>query len=148
MTVECISSGGRVRDGLSGSPKVAIVTGASSGIGLVGLEKQRPNNEEEVPVVLLHGTSGQSEDWSQVVEQLTKHRPVIRLDYAEPVAGTDSVDAPRVSDFADRVGAAAGAGGRHLFSLVGFSLRGAAATFIWAGVSMVVRSVVLGSGVP
>src|SRR5258707_11802642 len=50
-------------------------------LGLVGLEKQRPNNEEEVPVVLLHGTSGQSEDWSQVVEQLTKHRPATRLDY-------------------------------------------------------------------
>jgi hypothetical protein len=24
---------------------------------------------EELPVVLLHGTSGQSEDWSQLVEQ-------------------------------------------------------------------------------
>ena len=41
----------------------------------------QPNNEEELPVVLLHGTSGQSEDWSQVVEQLTRHRPVIRLNY-------------------------------------------------------------------
>ena len=146
MTLECISSGGRVRDALSGSPKVAIVTGASSGIGLVGLEKQRPNNEEEVPVVLLHGTSGQSEDWSQVVEQLTKHRPVIRLDYAEPVAGTDSVDAPRVSDFADRVVAAAGAGGRHRFDLVGFSLGAAVATFIAAEYSEMVRSLVLVSG--
>ena len=102
MTLESISSGGRVRDALSGSPKVAIVTGASSGIGLVGLEKQRPNNEEEVPVVLLHGTSGQSEDWSQVVEQLTRHRPVIRLNYAEPVARTDSANTPRASDFAVR----------------------------------------------
>ena len=53
------------------------------------LEKHRPNNEEELPVVLLQGTSGQSEDWSQVVERLTRHRPVIRLNYAEPVAGTD-----------------------------------------------------------
>lgn len=44
-----------------------------------GLEKRRPNNEEELPAVLLHGTSGQSEDWSQVVEQLTRHHPVIRL---------------------------------------------------------------------
>src|SRR3984885_5400065 len=70
-------------------------------------EKHRPNNVEELPVVLLHGTSGQSEDWSQVVEQLTKHRPVIRLNYAEPVAGTDSANAPRVSDFANRVVAAA-----------------------------------------
>jgi hypothetical protein len=27
-----------------------------------GLEKRRPNNEEELPVVLLDGMSGQSED--------------------------------------------------------------------------------------
>jgi pimeloyl-ACP methyl ester carboxylesterase len=43
-----------------------------------GLETRRPKNEEELPVVLLHGTSGQSEDWSPVVEQLTRQRPVIR----------------------------------------------------------------------
>src|SRR5258706_6878304 len=94
------------------------------------LEKRRPNNEEELPVVLLHGTSGQSEDWSQVVEQLMRHRPVIRLNYAEPVAGTDSANAPRVSDFADRVVAAAGAGGWHRFDLVGFSLGAAGARTI------------------
>src|SRR5258705_13493578 len=97
-----------------------------------GPEKQRPNNEEHLPVVLLHGTSGQSEDWSQVVAQLTRHRPVIRLNYAEPVAGTDSANAPRVSDFADRVVAAAGAGGWHRFDLVGFSL-GAAGFTIFSG---------------
>ena len=55
-----------------------------------GLEKHAPNNEEDLPVVLLHGTSGQSEGWSQVVEQLRRDRPVIHLDYAEPVARTDS----------------------------------------------------------
>jgi pimeloyl-ACP methyl ester carboxylesterase len=77
-----------------------------------GPEKHQPNNEEDLPVVLLHGTSGQSEDWSQV----------IRLNYAEPVAGTDSANAPRVSDFAVRVVAAAEAGGMHRFDLVGFSL--------------------------
>src|SRR5258707_3921868 len=71
----------------------------------IGPEKH-PNNEEDLPVVLLHGTSGHSEDWSQVVAQLMRHRPVIRLNYAEPVAGTDSANAPRVSDFADRVVAA------------------------------------------
>ena len=87
-----------------------------------GPEKHRPNNEEDLPVVLLHGTSGQSEDWSQVVEQLTRQRPVIRLNYAEPVTGTDSANAPAVSDFAVRVVAAAEAGGRHRFDLVGFSL--------------------------
>jgi 3-oxoadipate enol-lactonase len=84
-----------------------------------GPEKHRPNNEEDLPVVLLHGTPGQSEDWSQTVEQLTSHRPVIRLNYAEPVASTDSANAPRVSAFADRVVAAAEAGGRHRFDFVG-----------------------------
>ena len=43
---------------------------------------------EELPVVLLHGTSRQAEDWSQVVEHLASHRSVIRPSYAEPVAGT------------------------------------------------------------
>ena len=52
---------------------------------------------EELPVVLLHGTSGQSEDWSKVVEQLASHRSVIRPRFAEPVARIDSVNAPRVS---------------------------------------------------
>ena len=88
-----------------------------------GPEKHQPNNEEDLPVLRLHGTSGQSEDWSQVVEQLTSHhRPVIRLNYAEPVTGTDSANVPAVSDFADRVVAAARAGGRHRFDLVGFCL--------------------------
>src|SRR6266481_913953 len=111
----------------------------------IGPEKH-PNNEEDLPVVLLHGTSGQSEDWSQVVEQLTSHRPVIRLNYAEPVTGTDSANAPAVSDFADRVVAAARAGGKHRFDLVGFSLGAGVATFIAAEYAEMVRSLVLVSG--
>src|SRR5258707_7500550 len=102
-----------------------------------GQKKHRPNNEEELPIVFLHGTSGQSEDWSQVVEQLTRHRHVIRLNYAEPVAGTDSANPPRVSDFADRVVAAAAAGGRHRFDLVGFSLGAAGWSFLSAEVFVV-----------
>jgi NADPH:quinone reductase-like Zn-dependent oxidoreductase len=46
---------------------------------------------------------------------------VTPLNYAEPVTGTDSANARRVSDFAVRVVAAAEAGGRHRFDLVGFS---------------------------
>jgi len=111
-----------------------------------GLEKHAPNNEEDLPVVLLHGTSGQSEDWSQVVEQLTSHRPVIRLNYAEPVTETDSANAPRVSDFADRVVAAAGTGGTHRFDLVGYSLGAAVAVSIAAEYPEMVRSLVLVSG--
>ena len=47
---------------------------------------------------------------------------MIRLNYAEPVTGTDSANAPAVSDFAVRVVAAAETGGRHGFDLVSFSL--------------------------
>jgi len=101
---------------------------------------------EELPVVLLHGTSGQSEDWPQVVEQLASHRSVIRPNYAEPVAGTDSGNAPGVSDFAERVVAAAGAGGRRRFDLVGYSLGAAVAAFIAAEYPGMVRSLVLVSG--
>jgi 3-oxoadipate enol-lactonase len=104
------------------------------------------NDEEELPVVLLHGTSGQSEDWSQVVEQLARHRRVIPLNYAESVAGTDSANLPRVSDFANRVVAAAKAGGTHRFDLVGYSLGAAVATSIAAEYSEMVRSLVLVSG--
>jgi 3-oxoadipate enol-lactonase len=111
-----------------------------------GSEMHRPNNDQELPVVLLHGTSGQSEDWSQVLEQLTSHRHVIRLNYGEPATGTDSANAPRVSDFADRVVAEARAGGRDRFDLVGFSLGAPVATLIAAEYPEMVRSLVLVSG--
>jgi pimeloyl-ACP methyl ester carboxylesterase len=71
---------------------------------------------------------------------------VIRLNYAEPTSGTDSANAPKVSDFADRVVAAAGAGGRPRFDLVGYSLGAAVATFIAAEHPEMVRSLVLVSG--
>jgi len=108
----------------------------------------KPNRRdfEKLPVVLLHGTSGRSEDWSQVVEQLASHRSVIRPNYGEPVAGTDSANAPGVSAFADRVVAAARAGGRDRFDLVGYSLGAAVATFIAAEHPEMVRSLVLVSG--
>ena len=45
MTLGSASSVGRVRDALSGRPKVAIVTGASSGIGLDRVLHVLPANE-------------------------------------------------------------------------------------------------------
>jgi 3-oxoadipate enol-lactonase len=71
---------------------------------------------------------------------------VIRVNYAEPTAGIDSANAPNVSDFADRVVAAAGAGGRPRFDLVGYSLGAAVATLIAAEHPEMVRSLVLVSG--
>src|ERR1700730_5102889 len=109
-------------------PRVAIQDSSAA----VGMNNSHGHDLEELPVVLLHGTSGQSEDWSQVVELVASHRSVIRPNYAEPVAGTDSANAPRVSDFADRVVAAARASGRDRFDVVGYSLGAAVATFIAA----------------
>ena len=39
MTLGSVSSSGRAQDALSGRPKVAIVTGASSGIGLEAVRR-------------------------------------------------------------------------------------------------------------
>jgi pimeloyl-ACP methyl ester carboxylesterase len=71
---------------------------------------------------------------------------VIPLNYAESVPGTNSENAPGVSDFADRVVAAAGAGGTHRFDLVGYSLGAAVAASIAAEYPEMVRSLVLVSG--
>jgi 3-oxoadipate enol-lactonase len=71
---------------------------------------------------------------------------VIPLIYAESVPGTDSENAPGVSDFADRVVAAAGAGGTHRFDLIGYSLGAAVAASIAAEYPEMVRSLVLVSG--
>ena len=71
---------------------------------------------------------------------------MIPLDYAESVPDTDSENAPGVSEFADRVVAAAGAGGTHRFDLVGYSLGAAVAASIAAEYPEMVRSLVLVSG--
>jgi pimeloyl-ACP methyl ester carboxylesterase len=71
---------------------------------------------------------------------------VIPLNYAESVAGTDRENTPGVSDFADRVVAAAGAGGTHRFDLVGYPLGAAVAASIAAEYPAMVRSLVLVSG--
>ena len=104
------------------------------------------NREQALPIVLLHGTSGESEDWSRVIGQLAKHRQVLRPHYAEPIAGIDSSNGPAVSDFAARVVAAARGDGSHRFDLVGYSLGAAVATFLAAEYSEMVRSLVLISG--
>jgi hypothetical protein len=37
--------------------------------------------EKDLPIVLVHGTMGKSEDWSRVVEELSNSRSVIRPIY-------------------------------------------------------------------
>jgi hypothetical protein len=46
-------------------------------------EKRYLVGEEDLPIVLMHGTMGKSEDWSRVVEELSHSRSVLRPDYIE-----------------------------------------------------------------
>jgi 3-oxoadipate enol-lactonase len=100
----------------------------------------------ELPIVLLHGTMGKSEDWSRVVEQLSGSRSVIRPNYIERAAGRNSTSALALKDLADEVVAAVRAEGEQRFDLVGGSLGAAVATCIAAEYPEMVRSLVLVSG--
>jgi 3-oxoadipate enol-lactonase len=109
-------------------------------------ERRYLNGERHLPIVLVHGTMGKSEDWSRVVEELSRSRSVIRPNYIERVAGRNSTNGLAVKDLADEVVAAARAEGQRRFDLVGGSLGAALATCIAAEHPEMVRSLVLVSG--
>src|ERR1700745_863903 len=102
--------------------------------------------EQDLPIVLVHGTMGKSEDWSRVVEELSNSRSVIRPNYIEPVAERNSTNELAIKDLADEVVAAVRAEGNQRFDLVGGSLGAAVATCIAAEYPEMVRSLVLISG--
>src|SRR3984893_6919588 len=108
-------------------------------------EKRYLIGEEDLPIVLLHGTMGKSENWSRVVEELSHSRSVIRPNYIERVAGS-STNELAIKDLADEVVAAVRAEGKQHFDLVGNSLGAAVATCIAAEYPEMVRSLVLVSG--
>jgi len=64
------------------------------------------NDDKDLPIVLVHGTMGKSEDWSRVVEELSNSRSVIRPNYIERVAGRNSTNELAIKDLADEVVAA------------------------------------------
>src|SRR3954466_7360537 len=111
-------------------------------------EKERRNliGKEDLPIVLLHGTMGKSEDWSRVVEELSNYRTVIRPNYMERIAKTNSTNELVIKDLADEVVAAVRAEGKQRFDLVGGSLGAAVAICIAAEYPEMVRSLVLVSG--
>lgn len=104
------------------------------------------SSDTELPIVLVHGTMGKSEDWSRVVEELSGSRPVIRPNYIERVAGRDSANALAIRDLADEVVAAVRPEGKRRVDLVGGSLGAAVATCIAAEYPEIIRSLVLVSG--
>ena len=95
---------------MANGKKVALVTEVSSDTAL--------------PIVLAHGTMGNSEDWSRVVEKLSSSRSVIRPNYIERVAGRESTKTPDIKDLAEEVVAAVRAEGKERFDLVGGSWSG------------------------
>jgi 3-oxoadipate enol-lactonase len=104
------------------------------------------SNNTELPIVLVHGTMGNSEDWSQVVDKLSGSRSVIRPNYIERVAGRNSTNVLTIKDLADEVVAATRAERKQRFDLVGGSLGAAVATCVAAEYPEMVRSLVLISG--
>ena len=109
-------------------------------------EKHYLIDENDPPIVLVHGTMGKSDDWSRVVEKLSNSRSVIRPNYIERVAETNSTNELAIKDLADEVVAAVRAEGKQRFDLVGGSLGAALATCIAAEYPEMVRSLVLVSG--
>src|SRR6267142_4966711 len=102
--------------------------------------------EKDLPIVLVHGTMGKSEDWSRVVEELSNSRSVIRPNYIERIAGRNSTNPLAIKDLADEVVAAVRAEGKQRFDLVGGSLGAAVAACVAAEYPEMVRSLVLVSG--
>jgi 3-oxoadipate enol-lactonase len=76
-------------------------------------ERRYSNDDKDLPIVLVHGTMGKSEDWSRVVEELSNSRSVIRPNYIERVAGRDSTNGLAIKDLADEVVAAVRAEGKE-----------------------------------
>lgn len=98
-------------------------------------------------LILLHGTGGNSEtNWSELIEELSLARRVIRPDYSGSGDTTDDGRPLTVAMLASQVVAAADDAGATTFDLVGFSLGAAVAVYIAAEYSERVRSVVALSG--
>ena len=97
-------------------------------------------------LMLLHGTSGFSEDWSGVAGSLSESRVVIRRDYmnSNPSAGTAYTST--LAEAASRVLSAAATTSESPFDLVRYSLDAGVAAFIAAEHPEVVRCLVLISG--
>src|ERR1700756_4568939 len=109
-------------------------------------EGHRSFDDKGLPIVLVHGTMGKSEDWSKVVNELSNSRSVIRPNYTERAAARNSTNELAIKDLADELVAAVRAEGKQHFDLVGGSLGAALATCIAAEYPEMVRSLVLVSG--
>jgi len=97
-------------------------------------------------LVLLHGTTGFSEDWSGVAGSLSENRVLIRPDYMNSKATAGTVYPSTLAEAASRVLSTGVAASGTPIDLVGYSLGAGVAAFIAAEHPEVVRSLVLISG--
>ncbi len=111
------------------------------------MTNSQQNDMETRPVVLLHGTSGMSEDWTGVVNHLqSANRIVMRPDY---LSGQDMEGGTGAASLAGAVAAVLDAADRKSngpFDLVGYSLGAGVATLIAREYPARIRSLVLISG--
>lgn len=103
-------------------------------------------SSSDVPLVLVHGTCGKSEDWSQVLSALSPKRTVIRPDYGKRFRDQGLSKAPTLTDFVLGVTAELDALGLERFDLFGASLGAAIAVAFAAENPEKVNSMVLQSG--
>lgn len=109
-------------------------------------EKHQSSHESVLPIVLIHGTCGKSEDWSHVVGVLSKYRTVIRPDYGVRISNEAQLSEPSMSDFVSGVVAEIRDAGIQRFDMVGASLGAAVAICVASEYPDMVNSLVLQSG--
>ena len=97
-------------------------------------------------VVLVNGTAALDVHWGPVIEEFSKHRTVISLDYSGSGDTTDDGGALSLEKLAGQVREVARAAGVDRFDLVGHSLGAAIAIQLAASSPDLVRSLILVAG--
>src|SRR5258708_2175047 len=121
------------------SRSAAIVGGARVGYRVQG---------RGPAIVLVNGTAALDMHWGPVIEEFSKSRTVISLDYSGSGETTDDGEALSLQKLAEQVAAVARAAGVSNFDLVGHSLGAAIATQLACQSSELVRSLILVAGFP
>src|SRR5258708_10993097 len=99
-------------------------------------------------IVLVNGTAALDMHWGPVIEEFSKSRTVISLDYSGSGETTDDGGALSLQKLAEQVAAVARAAGVSNFDLVGHSLGAAIATQLACQSPELVRSLILVAGFP
>jgi 3-oxoadipate enol-lactonase len=97
-------------------------------------------------IVLVNGTSALDVHWGPIIEEFSKSRTVISLDYSGSGETTDDGGALSLKKLATQVVAVARAAGAARFDLVGYSLGAAIAIQLASGSPQLVRSLILVAG--